>query len=254
MEIIEAVAILRLSLGLLLPGNGFLKLAFFVCGIQKPDILQRMYVFLFPAGEDLICILETGLSGGKDSTAAGFLDQLQIKTVGLAPGINVSDLVINRIAAADPHSLQDRVIILGKTGAGIPGHLDGDDAVFCPGECNSFNITHTLAASGNTVFHQIFDEIRRHMEFIIEKKDLLHFWRRQCFGQILLCDIEKLTDLFVLLKFSDPVRSETENVISGAWDSRIRVPGNGSRIAGTGESIHGSAALYDRYPQRVPAK
>ena len=98
MEIIEAVAILRLSLGLLLPGNGFLKLAFFVCGIQKPDILQRMYVFLFPAGEDLICILETGLSGGKDSTAAGFLDQLQIKTVGLAPGINVSDLVINRIA------------------------------------------------------------------------------------------------------------------------------------------------------------
>ena len=47
MEIIEAVAILRLSLGLLLPGNGFLKLAFFVCGIQKPDILQRMYVFLF---------------------------------------------------------------------------------------------------------------------------------------------------------------------------------------------------------------
>ena len=54
MEIIEAVAILRLSLGLLLPGNGFLKLAFFVCGIQKPDILQRMYVFLFPAGEDLI--------------------------------------------------------------------------------------------------------------------------------------------------------------------------------------------------------
>ena len=51
------------------------------------------------------------------------------------------------------------------------------------------------------------------MEFIIEKKDLLHFCRRQCFGQILLCDIEKLTDLFVLLKFSDPVRSETENVI-----------------------------------------
>ena len=81
MEIIEAVAILRLGLGLLLPGNRFLKLAFFVCGIQKPDILQRMYVFLFPAGEDLIRILETGLSGGKDSTAAGFLDQLQIKTV-----------------------------------------------------------------------------------------------------------------------------------------------------------------------------
>ena len=130
MEIIEAVAILRLSLGLLLPGNGFLKLAFFVCGIQKPDILQRMYVYLFPAGDDLICILETGLSGGKDSTATGFLDQLQINTVGLAPGINVSDLVINRIAAADPHSLQDRVIILGKTGAGIPGHLDGGDAVF----------------------------------------------------------------------------------------------------------------------------
>ena len=65
MEIIEAVAILRLSLGLLLPGNGFLKLAFFVCGIQKPDILQRMYVFLFPTGKYLICILETGLSGGQ---------------------------------------------------------------------------------------------------------------------------------------------------------------------------------------------
>ena len=52
------VCILRLFF--FLPGNRFLKLAFFVCGIQKPDILQRMYVFLFPAGEDLIRILETG--------------------------------------------------------------------------------------------------------------------------------------------------------------------------------------------------
>ena len=97
------------------------------------------------------------------------------------------------------------------------------------------------------------------MELIIEKKDLLHFCRRQCFGQILLCDIEKLTDLFVLLKFSDPVRSETENVISGARDSRIRVSGSGSRIAGTGESIHGSAALSmtgisKRFQQSDPGK
>lgn len=47
MKVIEAVIALGLSRRLLLTGNCFLKLTFLVFGIQKPDIFQRMYVFLF---------------------------------------------------------------------------------------------------------------------------------------------------------------------------------------------------------------
>ncbi len=45
--------------------------------VRHPEAghLQRMYVFLFPTGKDFICILETWLAGGENSTAAGFLDQ-----------------------------------------------------------------------------------------------------------------------------------------------------------------------------------
>ena len=79
MKVIEAVIALGLSRRLLLTGNCFLKLTFLVFGIQKPDIFQRMYVFLFPTGKYFVCILETWLAGGENSTAAGFLDQFRSK-------------------------------------------------------------------------------------------------------------------------------------------------------------------------------
>ena len=97
MEIIEAVICLRLFSRLFPVGNGFLKLTLLMLCIQQPDIFQSMYIFLFPTGQDLICVLETWLSCCEDCPAAGFLDQLQIKAVSLAPGINISDFVINRI-------------------------------------------------------------------------------------------------------------------------------------------------------------
>ena len=172
-----------------------------------------MYVFLFPTGKYFVCILETWLAGGENSTAAGFLDQFQIKAVGLTPGIDVTDLIFYRITSTDSHCFQDRVIIFGKTGAGITGHFNCSDTVPGPGKGNSFDITHALAAPGNTVFHQIFNKICGHMELIVEEKNLLHFYRSQRLGQILFCNIKQLTDLFILFQFADVVRCKAADVV-----------------------------------------
>lgn len=159
MEIIETVIRLRLFSRLFPVGNGFLKLTFLMLCIQQPDIFQSMYVFLFPTGQDLICVLEAWLPCCEDCPAAGFLDQLQIKAVSLAPGINVRNLVLHRIPSADAHCFQDRVIIPGKTGACLAGHFHSCDSVPEPGKGNRFNVSYTLASSGDTVFHKIFDKI-----------------------------------------------------------------------------------------------
>ena len=57
--------------------------AFLVFGIQSMDVIDRMYIFLFPAFQNLVCILEAGLTGLQDGTVAGFLDDLHGKAVGL---------------------------------------------------------------------------------------------------------------------------------------------------------------------------
>ena len=41
--------------------------AFLVFGIQSMDVIDRMYIFLFPAFQNLVCILEAGLTCLKDS-------------------------------------------------------------------------------------------------------------------------------------------------------------------------------------------
>ena len=69
MEIVETVIILGRCGLLLFGGNRFLKLTFLVFGVQNTDILQRMYIFLFPAREYFICILETWLSGSENCPA-----------------------------------------------------------------------------------------------------------------------------------------------------------------------------------------
>lgn len=56
--------------------------AFLVFGIQSMDVIDRMYIFLFPAFQNLVCILEAGLTCLKDSTVAGFLDDLHGKAIG----------------------------------------------------------------------------------------------------------------------------------------------------------------------------
>ena len=55
-------------------GLFFVLLPFLVLCVQSLDILQSFYLFLFPALQDLVRILEAGLSCLQNCSGAGFLN------------------------------------------------------------------------------------------------------------------------------------------------------------------------------------
>jgi len=167
-----------------------------------------MYIFLFPAFQNLVCILEAGLTCLKDSTVAGFLDDLHGKAIGSKPGVHQCDLCLYGIAVGDSESLENRKIVFIISGAGLLGFFHRGNPLLSPGKSHLLDVADALVIVAHAIFNQIFDQVSRHAKAIIEEKHLLNFCRWKCFAKILFGYIKKLDDIFVLFQFIYTVRSK----------------------------------------------
>lgn len=82
-EIIKTVG----CLGLYRLAGSLFQFAFLMLCILQAYILQGADGFFLPALENLISVLEAGLSCLNDCAAAGFLDKVHSETVFFRPGI-----------------------------------------------------------------------------------------------------------------------------------------------------------------------
>ena len=151
--------------------------AFLVFGIQSMDVIDRMYIFLFPAFQNLVCILEAGLTCLKDSTVAGFLDDLHGKAIGSKPGVHQCDLCLYGIAVGDSESLENRKLVFIISGAGLLGFFHRGKPLLSPGKSHLLDVADALVIVAHAIFNQIFDQVSRHAKAIIEEKHLLNFCR-----------------------------------------------------------------------------
>ena len=120
---------------------------------------HRSYGHLFfPAFQNLVCILEAGLTCLKDSTVAGFLDDLHGKAIGSKPGVHQCDLCLYGIAVGDSESLENRKIVFIISGARLLGFFHRGNPLLSPGKSHLLDIADALVIVAHAIFNQIFDQ------------------------------------------------------------------------------------------------
>ena len=70
------------------------------------------------------------------------------------------------------------------------------------------HIADAFASFGDAVLNQIFDQIRRKVQFLIKVKDSRYFRRGQRFPQVLFCNEQKLHDVLFLAQFLYHIRCQ----------------------------------------------
>ena len=77
-----------------------------------------MYMAVVPSGQDRVCIFKAWLMSCRNCPAAGFFDDVQSKSIGIGPFLDIRNLRCGRSPIFDSESIQNSVAAVSYT------HLD----------------------------------------------------------------------------------------------------------------------------------
>ena len=77
-----------------------------------------MYMAVVPSGQDRVCIFKAWLMSCRNCPAAGFFDDVQSKSIGIGPFLDIRNLRCGRAPIFDSESIQNSVAVFVIT-AGI---------------------------------------------------------------------------------------------------------------------------------------
>ena len=158
---------------------------FLVSSIQNRNIFEMVHIAVVPAGQDRVCIFKAWLMSCRNCPAAGFFDDVQSKSIGIGPFLDIRNLRCGRAPIFDSESIQNSVAVFIITAGLLFCLLFGSDPAVCPGKSDLLNIMNTFVTVFHAGFDQIFDQICRHAEMIIKISDRIHICLCQSLTQIL---------------------------------------------------------------------
>ena len=90
-----------------------------------------MYMAVVPSGQDRVCIFKAWLMSCRNCPAAGFFDDVQSKSIGIGPFLDIRNLRCGRAPIFDSESIQNSVAVFIITAGLLFCLLFGSDPAVC---------------------------------------------------------------------------------------------------------------------------